>query len=73
MNYNASEKLEVKKAFLRMLATQSLNREEVKLLFGFFETYHHLTNEEEETLMAELKNTGEESLAEFVKIAQFIF
>ncbi len=59
MGYNEDEKVEVKKEFLRMLIRLELDEAKQRLLFGFFETYLRLSDEEEIRLRNEV-NTMEE-------------
>ncbi|MBB5172431.1 Rpn family recombination-promoting nuclease/putative transposase [Texcoconibacillus texcoconensis] len=55
MGYTKSEKIEVKKEFLRMLARMNVDMARQTLLSGFFETYLKLSPEEEEQLISEVK------------------
>ncbi|AOL35545.1 Rpn family recombination-promoting nuclease/putative transposase [Geobacillus thermoleovorans] len=54
MGYNEKEKVEVKKEFLRMLVRLELDEAKQRLLFGFFETYLRLSEEEEVKLRNEV-------------------
>ncbi|EQB94247.1 transposase [Geobacillus sp. A8] len=54
MGYNEEEKVEVKKEFLRMLVRLELDEAKQRLLFGFFETYLRLSEEEEVKLRNEV-------------------
>ncbi|ADI25688.1 Rpn family recombination-promoting nuclease/putative transposase [Geobacillus sp. C56-T3] len=54
MGYNEDEKVEVKKEFLRMLVRLELDEAKQRLLFGFFETYLRLSEEEEAKLRNEV-------------------
>ncbi|AEV20511.1 hypothetical protein GTCCBUS3UF5_32090 [Geobacillus thermoleovorans CCB_US3_UF5] len=54
MGYNEEEKVEVKKEFLRMLVRLELDEAKQRLLFGFFETYLRLSEEEEAKLRNEV-------------------
>ncbi|AWO75027.1 transposase [Geobacillus thermoleovorans] len=54
MGYNESEKVEVKKEFLRMLVRLELDEAKQRLLFGFFETYLRLSEAEEIQLRNEV-------------------
>ncbi|UPT60377.1 transposase [Geobacillus thermoleovorans] len=54
MGYNEKEKVEVKKEFLRMLVRLELDEAKQRLLFGFFETYLRLSEEEEAKLRNEV-------------------
>ncbi|MEW5323467.1 Rpn family recombination-promoting nuclease/putative transposase [Geobacillus thermoleovorans] len=54
MGYNEDERIEVKKEFLRMLVRLELDAAKQRLLFGFFETYLPLSEEEEIQLRNEV-------------------
>ncbi|RXS88554.1 Rpn family recombination-promoting nuclease/putative transposase [Geobacillus sp. PK12] len=54
MGYNESEKVEVKKEFLRILVRLELDEAKQRLLFGFFETYLRLSEAEEIQLRNEV-------------------
>ncbi len=55
MGYTESEKVELKKEFLRMLVRLELDKARQRLLLGFFETYVKLSEEEEQQLQREVK------------------
>ncbi|WP_235802032.1 transposase [Ureibacillus massiliensis] len=55
MGYRDEEKIEVKKEFLRMLVRMNLDPARERYIYGFFEQYLTLSNEEEEILMQEVK------------------
>ena len=59
MGYKDEERIEVKKEFLRMITRMQLNPAKQKLLYGFFESYLKLTEEEEEQLMHEIDKLPE--------------
>lgn len=59
MGYKETERIEVKKEFLRMITRLELNPAKQKLLYGFFESYLKLTDEEEEQLMSEVNHLPE--------------
>ncbi|KIQ93257.1 hypothetical protein LH47_02657 [Anoxybacillus thermarum] len=50
MGYTESERVELKKQFLRMLVRMELDEAKQRLLFGFFETYVKISDEEEQQL-----------------------
>lgn len=54
MGYTESERVELKKQFLRMLVRMELDEAKQRLLFGFFETYVKLSDEEEQQLRSEV-------------------
>ena len=54
MGYKQEERIEVKKEFLRMITRMELNPARQRLIYGFFESYLKLTEQEEEQLMDEV-------------------
>ena len=66
MGYTEKERIQVKKEFLRMITRMKLNPAKERLVYGFFETYLQLTEEEEEELMKEVENLPE-SEAKLIK------
>ncbi len=58
MGYTESERVELKKQFLRMLVRMELDEAKQRLLFGFFETYVKLSDEEERRLRSEVNEMG---------------
>ncbi|WP_371817503.1 Rpn family recombination-promoting nuclease/putative transposase [Virgibacillus sp. MSJ-26] len=66
MGYTEKERVQVKKEFLRMITRMELNPAKERLIYGFFETYLQLTEEEEEELMKEVENLPKEE-AEWIK------
>jgi len=54
MGYTKNERVELKKQFLRMLVRMELDEAKQRLLFGFFETYVKLSDEEEQQLRSEV-------------------
>lgn len=54
MGYTESERIELKKQFLRMLVRMELDEAKQRLLIGFFETYVQLSDEEEQQLRNEV-------------------
>ena len=59
MGYNKSERVQVKKEFLRMFTRMELDPAKQRLIYGFFESYLKLTVEEEEQLMNEVNKLPE--------------
>ncbi|MEN1967760.1 DUF4351 domain-containing protein [Lentibacillus sp. N15] len=55
MGYTEKEKIQVKKEFLQMMARMELDPARQRLIYGFFETYLTLSDEQEEELMKEIK------------------
>ncbi len=68
MGYNEDEKVEVKKEFLRMLTRLELDEAKQRLLFGFFETYLRLSEEEEVRLRDEVKTMEEKEAAKVMEL-----
>lgn len=54
MGYKQEERIEVKKEFLRMITRMELDPARQRLIYGFFESYLKLTEQEEELLMDEV-------------------
>ncbi|MGJ7035953.1 Rpn family recombination-promoting nuclease/putative transposase [Anoxybacillus eryuanensis] len=54
MGYTESERVELKKQFLRMIVRMELDEAKQRLLIGFFETYVKLSEEEEQQLRNEV-------------------
>ncbi|MBA2878606.1 hypothetical protein HNR63_001676 [Anoxybacillus kamchatkensis] len=54
MGYTESERIELKKQFLRMIVRMELDEAKQRLLIGFFETYVNLSDEEEQQLRNEV-------------------
>ena len=54
MGYTESERVELKKQFLRMIVRMELDEAKQRLLIGFFETYVKLSDEEEQQLRNEV-------------------
>jgi hypothetical protein len=59
MGYTEAEKVEVKVAFLKMMARMELDPARQRLIYGFFETYFKLNEEQEEAVMKEIKQLDE--------------
>lgn len=55
MGYSEKERVQVKIEFLRMLVRLQLDPAKERLVYGFFESYLKLTDEEEEQLMEEAR------------------
>jgi len=69
MGYDEKERVEVKKEFLRMITKMELDPAKERLIYGFFETYLKLTNEEEEQLMKEVEKLPEAELLKHLPIS----
>jgi len=59
MGYQKEERIEVKKEFLRMITRMELDPARQRLIYGFFESYLKLTEQEEEQLMDEVSKLPE--------------
>jgi predicted transposase YdaD len=57
MGYNEEDKVQVKKEFLIMMTRMELDPARTRMIFGFFERYLTLNEQEEEELMKEIKHT----------------
>lgn len=55
MGYTDKEKVQIKKEFLRMITRMKLEPAKQRIIYGYFETYLKLTEEEEGQLMKELE------------------
>lgn len=56
MGYTEKERVQVKIEFLKMMTRMKLDPAKQRLIYGFFETYLKLSDEEEEELMEEIQN-----------------
>ena len=59
MGYEEDEKVQGKKEFLRMMTRMELDPAKQRLIYGFFETYLKLSQEEEEQVMKEIEKLPE--------------
>ena len=59
MGYNNEGWIQVKKEFLRMITRIKLDSARKRFIYGLFETYLQLTDEEEERLLKEVVNLPE--------------
>src|SRR5690625_973317 len=59
MGYSPEERVQIKIEFLRMLIRLQVNSAEQRLLYGFFESYLQLNEEEEERFMKETRELEE--------------
>ncbi|WP_077325381.1 Rpn family recombination-promoting nuclease/putative transposase [Virgibacillus siamensis] len=59
MGYSESERIQVKKEFLRMLAKMKLDPARQRWIYGFFERYLKLDEREEGELMKEIRQMGD--------------
>jgi predicted transposase YdaD len=68
MGYSQTEKVQVKKEFLRMLVKMEINPAKMELINGFFETYLSLNESEEKTLMEEIKQLNSDEKEQILKL-----
>ncbi|WP_342746748.1 hypothetical protein [Virgibacillus phasianinus] len=59
MGYTDEERVQVRKEFLRIMTKVDINPAKTRLIFGFFESYLKLDEQEEERLMEEIKRVDE--------------
>src|SRR5690625_5538419 len=59
MGYTKYERVQVKLEFLSMITRMKLDPAKQRLIYGFFESYLKLTNEEEEELMDKVSKRPE--------------
>src|SRR5690625_938597 len=59
VGFAKEERVQIKLEFLKMLVRLKVNPAEQRLLYGFFETYLKLNEEEEEELMREVKDLSD--------------
>jgi predicted transposase YdaD len=68
MGYSRTERVQVKKEFLRMLVKMEINPAKMELINGFFETYLSLNESEEKTLMEEIKQLNSDEKEQILKL-----
>lgn len=68
MGYSGSERVQVKKEFLRMLVKMEINPAKMELINGFFETYLSLNESEEKDLMEEIKQLNRDESEQIFKL-----
>jgi len=68
MGFSEEERVEVKKEFLRMLVRMQLDPARQRLIYGFFERYLKLTDEEEEVLMQEVNKLDPELASKIMEL-----
>lgn len=68
MGYSPTERVLVKKEFLRMLVKMEINPAKMELINGFFETYLSLNESEEKVLMEEIKQLNPDESEQILKL-----
>jgi predicted transposase/invertase (TIGR01784 family) len=68
MGYSRTERVLVKKEFLRMLVKMEINPAKMELINGFFETYLTLNESEEKVLMEEIKQLNPDESEQILKL-----
>ncbi|MEN0647917.1 Rpn family recombination-promoting nuclease/putative transposase [Caldifermentibacillus hisashii] len=68
MGFTEAERVEVKKEFLRMLVRMQLDPARQRLIYGFFERYLKLTDEEEKVLMQEVNKLDPELASKIMEL-----
>jgi len=68
MGFTEEERVEVKKEFLRMLVRMQLDPARQRLIYGFFERYLKLTDEEEKVLMQEVNKLDPELASKIMEL-----
>ncbi|MGG4507240.1 hypothetical protein ABEP00_19200 [Heyndrickxia sporothermodurans] len=61
LGYNKQERVQVKLEFLRMISRMELNPAKMELIYGFFETYLQLNEEEENQMQEKITKLPEEA------------
>lgn len=69
MGYSEKEKIQVKREFLRMFLKMELSPAKARFIYGFFDKYLTLNQEEEEMLMTEMKEFDESEGLPYLPIA----
>ncbi|HHY72846.1 MAG TPA: Rpn family recombination-promoting nuclease/putative transposase [Bacillus bacterium] len=73
MGYRREERIQVKLEFLRMISRMELNPAKMELLFGFFETYLQLNEEEEKLMQEEITRLPEEDAKAILRLPNSYF
>ncbi len=68
MGYTKHERIHVKLEFLRMLSRMKLNPAKMELLYGFFETYLRLNEEEERKMREEITKLPDQEVTQVLKL-----
>ncbi|PTY76534.1 hypothetical protein B5V89_17760 [Heyndrickxia sporothermodurans] len=68
LGYNKQERVQVKLEFLRMISRMELNPAKMELIYGFFETYLHLNEEEEDQMQEKITKLPEEEAKLILKL-----
>ncbi len=73
MGYKDGERIQVKLEFLRMMSRMELDPAKTELLYGFFETYLKLNEEEEEKMMEEIAKLPHEEAKQLFRLPNSFF
>ncbi|MEI3614025.1 transposase [Pseudogracilibacillus sp. SO30301A] len=73
MGYTEKERVQVKLEFLRMVSRMELDPARTALLYGFFETYLKLNEEEEKQMREEISNLPEEEATRILELPNSYF
>ncbi|WP_211211499.1 transposase [Heyndrickxia acidiproducens] len=73
MGYTEKERVQVKLEFLRMIARMELDPARMGLIYGFFETYLKLNEEEEAEVMEHIKNLEPEEAEQILHLPNSYF
>lgn len=73
MGHTDKERVQVKLEFLRMLSRMELDPAKTALLYGFFETYIKLNEEEERTMREEISNLPEKEASRVLELPNSYF
>ncbi|MED3653254.1 hypothetical protein P4489_02665 [Heyndrickxia sporothermodurans] len=68
LGYNKQERVQVKLEFLRMISRMELNPAKMELIYGFFETYLQLNEEEENQMQEKITKLPEEEAKLILKL-----
>ncbi|SHG60410.1 conserved hypothetical protein (putative transposase or invertase) [Ornithinibacillus halophilus] len=73
MGYTDDERVQVKLEFLRMISRLELNPAEMELLYGFFNTYLHLNEKEENQMSEEIAKMPKEEAERVRQLPNYYF
>ena len=73
MCYSEKERVQVKLEFLRMLCRMELDPAKTALIYGFFETYLKLDEEEEKQMREKTSDLPEEKVAGVLELPNSYF
>ncbi|WP_018664462.1 Rpn family recombination-promoting nuclease/putative transposase [Heyndrickxia acidiproducens] len=73
MGYTEKERVQVKLEFLRMMARMKLDPAKMSLIYGFFESYLKLNEEEENAVMENIKKMEPEEAEQVLRLPNSYF